>query len=560
MTWKHFWMTALLAAGGIHATSSFAQQSGTLAVEADSAMARFDRTRAELQELNRRLEALAGEDSLVTFRLRATVLIGALGDLQKMAGIVVRQEEGGAEATRLREYLGDILPRIPPALDFLRKDLKVQLDSAENRARRAEPANLGVIETDIDELSEQLDGVYDANAKYVGILEEMGGDASTVRAELVGNITQRAELLSGKLRMAMEQRQKYAKRAVKKTDDTRARDIAAAAQRSIDIYVASLERISETMKRLGLDVTDYRTLLVEATGELFRGLGDRKVAVNLLQSALLRLRDWVFEEALGFVLKLILFGVIILAFSLIARVARKAVLRVGSSRMKTSQLMRNMIATVTQNVVMLVGVLVALAQLGFSLGPLLAGLGVAGFIVGFALQETLANFASGVMILFYQPFDVGDAVEAGGVLGTVSHMSLVSTTILTFDNQTLIVPNRKIWGDVIKNINTQNRRRVDLKFGISYRDDIPRAEAVLMEVVKAHPKVLANPEPVVRLHELGDSSVNFVVRPWVMTVDYWDVYWDVTRTVKMRFDGEGISIPFPQRDVHLYTERPEGSA
>jgi small conductance mechanosensitive channel len=208
----------------------------------------------------------------------------------------------------------------------------------------------------------------------------------------------------------------------------------------------------------------------------------------------------------------------------------------------------------------LFGVLVALSQMGVSLGPLLAGLGVAGFIVGFALQETLSNFASGVMILFYEPFDVGDAVEAGGVLGKVSHMSLVSTTILTFDNQTLIVPNRMIWGNVIKNINTQIQRRVDLTFGISYSDDIPRAEALLMEIVKAHPKVLPDPEPVVRLHELGDSSVNFVVRPWVLTTDYWDVYWDVTRTVKMRFDEVGISIPFPQRDVHLYTERPAETA
>ncbi|MDH5627778.1 MAG: mechanosensitive ion channel family protein, partial [Candidatus Krumholzibacteria bacterium] len=197
---------------------------------------------------------------------------------------------------------------------------------------------------------------------------------------------------------------------------------------------------------------------------------------------------------------------------------------------------------------------------GVSLSPLLAGLGVAGFIVGFALQDTLANFASGVMILFYKPFDKGDAVEAGGVTGVVSHMSLVSTTILTFDNQTIIVPNSKIWGDVIKNINTQDRRRVDLKFGISYSDDIPRAEAVLMEIVKAHPNVLETPEPVVRLHELGDSSVNFVVRPWVVTTDYWEVYWDLTRTVKMRFDKEGISIPFPQRDVHLYTEGPGAGA
>jgi small conductance mechanosensitive channel len=133
-------------------------------------------------------------------------------------------------------------------------------------------------------------------------------------------------------------------------------------------------------------------------------------------------------------------------------------------------------------------------------------------------------------------------------------MSLVSTTITTFDNQTLVVPNSKIWGDVIKNVTAQKVRRVDLEFGISYSDDIEHAEQVLSDIVKSNEMVLGSPEPVIRLHTLGDSSVNFVVRPWVKTVDYWKVYWDVTREVKMRFDREGISIPFPQRDVHFYSE------
>jgi small conductance mechanosensitive channel len=561
MTWKHLWITLLFAAVGAPATGAPAQQNGVLAVEADSAMAKLDRTRAELRDLTSRLETRSGEDSVVTYRRRATMLVAALSDIQKMADLLVRQEKGGGDASRLRDYLDDLLPRVPEALAFARSDLKAQLVAAENKARHADPAELGVISTDISELNEQLDGVYDASAKYVAILEQTGGDVTPARNELVASITQRAELLEGKLRLAMEERQKYARRVSKRTDDTRARELADAAQGSIDNQVASLDRISTTMKRLGLDVTEYRTLLVEATGELSRGLGDRKVALNLLQSGLARLRDWALQQAPSLILKLILFAVVLFAFNLLARVVRKTVLRsMDSSRVKASQLMRNMVGSAAKNIVMILGVLVALSQLGLSLGPLLAGLGLAGFIVGFALQETLSNFASGVMILFYQPFDVGDAVEAGGVLGTVSHMSIVSTTILTFDNQTLIVPNRKIWGDVIKNINTQNRRRVDLTFGISYRDDIPRAEAVLMEIVKAHPKVLENPEPVVRLHQLADSSVNFIVRPWVMTADYWEVYWDVTRTVKMRFDQEGISIPFPQRDVHVYQESAEGSA
>ena len=131
-------------------------------------------------------------------------------------------------------------------------------------------------------------------------------------------------------------------------------------------------------------------------------------------------------------------------------------------------------------------------------------------------------------------------------------MSLVNTTIMTFDNQSLVIPNNLIWSTVIKNVTAQRTRRVDLTFGISYGDDIEKAERIFSDIVKEHEKVLDSPEPMIHLHELGDSSVNFIVRPWVRTDDYWEVYWDITRTVKLRLDEEGISIPFPQRDVHVY--------
>ena len=213
-----------------------------------------------------------------------------------------------------------------------------------------------------------------------------------------------------------------------------------------------------------------------------------------------------------------------------------------------------MLVSVVSKVVMILGLLIALSQIGVEVAPLLTGLGIAGFIAGFALQDSLSNFAAGMMILFYRPFDVGDVIEAGGAFGKVSDMSLVSTTILSFDNQKLIVPNRKIWGDVIKNVTSESTRRVDLTFRISYGDDIERAERVLQEIVERNEHVLDDSEPIIRLHKLGDSSVEFVVRPWARRANYWDVYWDITRSVKKRFDEEGISIPFPQRDVHVHRE------
>jgi small conductance mechanosensitive channel len=305
-----------------------------------------------------------------------------------------------------------------------------------------------------------------------------------------------------------------------------------------------------------LSTEDYRTQLLAATRDISTITVDKAMAATLLDQAVDNVMGWVTESGAPFLIKLIIFIVILVIFFLLARLVRKVVdFGLRRSKVYMSRLLRRMIVSASSTVVMAVGLLLALSQLDFDLGPLLAGLGIAGLVVGLALQDTLSNFASGMMILFYHPYDVGDMLDVTGTLGRVNRMNLVSTTILTLDNQTLVIPNKKIWGDVIKNVTAQDMRRIDMVFGISYSDDIPKAEGVLSDILVQHEKVLADPEPVVRVHNLGDSSVDFAVRPWVAIDDYLDVYWDVTRAVKMRFDEEGISIPFPQRDVHIYEER-----
>jgi small conductance mechanosensitive channel len=294
---------------------------------------------------------------------------------------------------------------------------------------------------------------------------------------------------------------------------------------------------------------------VKTTGEISSDVLDTRVVGALLKDWIDSAGEAIAKTAPSFLVKASTFLIIVYIFLLLGRLAQRLVTKgIDASGLRISRLLRRMAISTTRNLILLIGVLIALSQLGIAVGPLLAGLGVAGFILGFALQDTLSNFASGMMILLYRPFDVGDVVETGGVFGKVSHMSLVNTTILTFDNQTLVIPNNKIWGDVIKNVTAQKVRRVDMTFGISYSDDIPKAEAILKDILGAHEMVLEDPEPVVKLHTLGESSVDFITRPWTKSEDYWDVYWDVTREVKMRFDAEGVSIPFPQRDVHLFTQ------
>lgn len=258
------------------------------------------------------------------------------------------------------------------------------------------------------------------------------------------------------------------------------------------------------------------------------------------------------EGGLRWLKNITFFLLTLLAFYILAIVLGRITHQTVSVSKKCSDLLKQFFVSTVRKIVMIIGIIVALSMLEINVAPFVAGLGVAGFILGFALQGTLSNFASGLMILIYRPFDVGNIIEAAGIRGKVESMSLVSTTILTPDNQIVVVPNGEIWGGVITNVTGSDTRRVDMVFGISYTDDIAKASQVLESIVSTHELILKDPEPVVKVHELGDSSVNFVCRPWVKTVDYWTVYWDVTRTVKERFDAEGISIPFPQRDVHLY--------
>ena len=315
----------------------------------------------------------------------------------------------------------------------------------------------------------------------------------------------------------------------------------------------SLTRRIALMDLRGLDTTSFYHILLTATGQVSGDIFDSKVVLDLLQRSSEAMKQWLMENGIGLVWKLLLFTAIIFLFRALSKISTRVIgSALRNSNLQLSRLLREFFTAIASKLVMLIGILIALSQLGIEVTPLLAGLGMVGFIVGFALQDTLSNFASGLMILIYRPFDEGDLIEAAGVSGLVSNLSLVSTTILTLDNQSLVLPNSKIWGDVIRNVTAQTERRVDLVFGIGYSDDIPLAEKVLTEILASHKSVLKSPAPMVKLHVLNESSVDFVVRPWVKTEDYWEVYWDVTRAVKQRFDEESISIPFPQRDIHVH--------
>ncbi|MGB5290445.1 MAG: mechanosensitive ion channel domain-containing protein, partial [Lysobacterales bacterium] len=202
--------------------------------------------------------------------------------------------------------------------------------------------------------------------------------------------------------------------------------------------------------------------------------------------------------------------------------------------------------------ILIAAIIAAVDTLGIPATSFLAILGAAGLAIGLALKDSLSNFASGVMLVLFRPFAKGDFVDAGGILGTVDEIQLVSTILTTPDNKQIIVPNSLMYGSAITNYSAKDTRRVDMVIGVGYDDDLKVAANVLKKVCEDHPKVLGEPETKIFINNLGDSAVDFVVRPWVKSEDYWGVLADVLETAKVELEAAGCNIPYPQTDVHLH--------
>lgn len=224
------------------------------------------------------------------------------------------------------------------------------------------------------------------------------------------------------------------------------------------------------------------------------------------------------------------------------------------SKSKYDDMLVDFLKSIVHAILLLFVIIASLDQLGVDTTSLVAILGAAGLAIGLSLQGSLQNFAAGVMLLVFRPFKAGDFVEAGGAAGVVRSISIFTTTITTPDNKLVIVPNGNVYSGNITNFSAKDTRRVDMVFGIGYGDDLKKAKDVLNDLVTKDERILDDPAPQVAVSELGDSSVNFVVRPWVKSADYWGVMFDFTEAVKLRFDEEGISIPFPQMDLHISKE------
>ena len=235
----------------------------------------------------------------------------------------------------------------------------------------------------------------------------------------------------------------------------------------------------------------------------------------------------------------------------VASLITKAV-RSLMQKQEIDKTLETFVTNLVRMVLMVFVIIAAIGAVGIQTTSLIAVLGAAGLAVGLALQGSLSNFAAGVLIVLFRPYKVGDWVEAAGISGAVVSVQILTTILKTGDNKQVIVPNSQIMDSVITNYSTNETRRVDMMVGVSYDDNLDKVRKTIEEIIAADDRILEEPACQIAVSELADSSVNFVVRPWVQTADYWAVMFGLTETIKKRFDEEGISFPFPQQDVHLY--------
>ncbi len=258
------------------------------------------------------------------------------------------------------------------------------------------------------------------------------------------------------------------------------------------------------------------------------------------------LNDYGIPWAINIGMALLIFIVGRMVVGAVVGIIRKLMTRAGIDDM-----LIGFICSIVRWILLLFVIVAALDELGVDTTSLIAIFGAAGLAIGLSLQDSLKNFASGVLLIIFRPFKKGDFVGTAGEMGVVETIGIFTTTLATVDNKEIIIPNGAIYSGNITNFSARDTRRVDMKFGVSYDDDIRVVKAELEKIIAEDDRVLADPAPVIELGDMGDSSVNFLVRPWVKSSDYWQVLWDTNAKVKLRFDEVGISIPYPQMDVHF---------
>jgi len=525
----------------------------TLQTRAEEAMTATEESWGQIEELLKQRVRTSDMEELQIIDAQINLRVGLLKKrLGELLDIIDALEEAELPARKPRRVARRILDS---ADRLLWKNLSRTLDAVRKQtlAVRTAPAGERLVqERRLSTLSRSVFAALRSVVTVAGYRRRLGVDVSKELSRLDAILQDRLERVAGELEVAARKRDELtAKIGEAEPEEAAAlKKALPAREEEFERAVRDLTDLVGLAEQRGLEVDAYKKLLIQATGAVSVGMLNREVAAGLVRDAWRKVRDRFVTNAPLFVFRFIVFLVILAAFWLMSRIVgalvRRIVTRPGA---QLPEILRGTVISGTRNGIVLVGFVIGLSSLGVEIGPILAGLGIAGFIVGFALQDSLSNFAAGMMILVYRPFDVGDAVEAGGVFGKVDRVSLVSTTIKTFDNQRIVIPNRRVWGDVITNRTAYDTRRVDFVIYTGFDADADRVVEILAEVLAEHPLVLEEPKPIIRMQRMTENALEFVARPWTETRNYWTVFRELNLAIKRRFDAEGIPPPAARREV-----------
>jgi len=523
-------------------------------VRAHAALVQMDAALDSIVALIARTRGAADEERELA-RLRANRYIEEIQDLQaELLGLMPELVAAGLPADSIRDAFAPVFLREADLYDEAIERYTERIDDLRELRSSTPPEELGALEVRIQESKARLDTLLIQQVENLSGADSLGLDMSEAWEFLDRFLANWAESQVGRLQIATLDRRRLrtqirdAQRAGAVESEIvalRAR-LQAAEQRVLGI-ATSLDGIANLLAQRGFETAQYRQIVIRTTGEVTEDILNPKVLLGLLRELGTDLGRWLRDKGPTIVVRLLIIIGMIILFRIGFRLAwwLFRILRL----IKFSQLLTKLVGGLVRPIATLAGLVTGLWIVGLNPTTLLAGLGVAGIIVGLALQDSLSNLAAGFFILTNRPYDVDDVIEAGGVVGTVQAMGLANTTIMTFDNRRLFVPNRKIWSDVIVNRSAEPVRRVEVTIKISYREDLDRALGVLRNILDVNEKVLEDPEPAIFISNLADSWIEVAIWPWAKNEHWLHLLRELPRLVRLRFEEEGIEVPYPTREI-----------
>jgi small conductance mechanosensitive channel len=560
-----FWLAAVFlivpAAYGQEAVEPETAAAAEKAAEVEETdMQRAQRKLSELNEATRSIDELLdaskgviGEERKL-LRIQAVSLVEDLEELSAdLVKLVPKLEGDAAKIESLRNKTGDLF-RYHADL-FLAGNKQITRELADLRRERASVPveRLAEFEDHINETRARYDYTIEGANAVATRVDGIGLDASGMWTSIENAMVERADNLTARLQLTVSERDRIQERlrsarrvgATEKLSDEGLRG--QAVQQRIDGILTSLDRTADLLEERELETAAYRRIMIQVTGEMTEEILDTQVLLGLGRDLLEGAGQWLRDNGP----RLLFQSGILLFFTVLFRVGAQLSWLLLRMIVRPSRLLGSLISRMIRPVSLMVGLLFGFWFLGVNPATLLAGVGVASLVLGLALQDSLGNIAAGFFILAYRPYDEEDIVQAGGVVGCVKAMGLANTTIVTFDNRRLFVPNRKIWSEVIENRSAESTRRVDTVVRIGYQENVDSALQAIREIVVEHELVLEQPEPSVFVSELADSWVEIAVRPWVRAENWWPMTMDLPRALRIGLAKRGIEIPLPRQELDL---------